>query len=561
MSRTRTQALLMVWMSISSLGLFTSCASRAPRPTPARLAELGRADALVLDGCYRCLQEARDIYAGGEIASSSRTPSSSAPRTESALRKELDTTLLLAARAKELGLAFEPDLTRARELVKQLQPPLQSPSRSSQKDRKDLPSSPEDLSARIDAVEAIVGDLTGLDSEERRLRDERIEQEGGAGAERSPRALRTLATLETLRKSAATDITAAYLALSLECQQPGRRRTGPLEVSVSTPGADAPLWRYRLALCGVTPPTLTELRERDPRWAEIFYFEGKTAMGSPARAAEPALAAKLLSSAVQAFPDSIPAHMQLGDAHELNGDAELALAAFDRVLAIKPAHIDAQLGRVRNLSYLGRSDEGIAAATIIIDRGTWHVGDAYYWRAWNAYQARRMEPAWADVQQAMSLLSNTAVYALAGSIAYGRKELDVAIRHFTRAFEIDPSNCLAIGSAGLVHVEQMAWPAAADDHIKATRCYAQAAATARAELAKLTDAALEPAVKARRIESVRKRRESAEQLGAQAALDAADSLVRMGDTRQAAAYLDQAAQHPSTSAKAAALKARIAGTP
>jgi hypothetical protein len=35
----------------------------------------------------------------------------------------------------------------------------------------------------------------------------------------------------------------------------------------------------------------------------------------------------------------------------------------------------------------------------------------------------------------------------------------------------------------------------------------------------------------------------------------------MGDTRQAATYIEQAAQHPSTSAKAAALKARITSMP
>jgi tetratricopeptide (TPR) repeat protein len=532
----RTAVLLTAWGTI--LGLFVSCAPRGTRPTAARLADLARADALVLDGCYRCLQQAREIYAADADAVASA--SARRARPQSLLRKEFDTTLLLAARAKELGLAFDSDLIRARELLKTLQT-LESAT----------PEEVSGLSSRVDAVEAIVGDITGLDSEERYQRDERINKEAPTVSERIIRAV------QVLRQSAATDITSAYLALALECERPGRR--GMLDVP--TPAADAPLWRYRLALCGVTPPTLAELRERDPRWAEIFYFEGKAAMGSPARAAEPARAATLLTSAVQAFPDSIPAHMLLGNAHEMDGDATASLAAFDRVLAIKPAHIDAQLGRVRNLSYLGRTDEGIAAATAIIDRGTWHDGDAYYWRAWNEYQARRLEPAWADVQQAIGLLSNTAVYALAGSIAYARKELDVAIRHFTRAFEIDPSNCLAIHSAGLVHIDQMAWPSAAGDHVKATRCFAQAAATARADLAKLTDAPLDPAVKASRIASTQKRRESAEELGAQAALSAAESFVRTGDSQQALTYVEQASQHPATSAKAAALKTRIAATP
>ncbi len=117
----------------------------------------------------------------------------------------------------------------------------------------------------------------------------------------------------------------------------------------------------------------------------------------------------------------------------------------------KARDVDARLGRLRNLSYLHAADDAIAAATAIIDTGTWHVGDAYYWRAWNRYQARQLDEAWADVRQAMSLLSNTAVYALAGSIAYARKDLDTAVAHFNRAFEIDPSNCLAVVGGARPH--------------------------------------------------------------------------------------------------------------
>jgi tetratricopeptide (TPR) repeat protein len=306
---------------------------------------------------------------------------------------------------------------------------------------------------------------------------------------------------------------------------------------------------------------LAKLREQDPRWAESSYFEGKNAMGSPARAPEPAKAAALLASAVQTFPDSIPAHLMLGNAYEMDGDAAASLAAFDKVIALKPSHVDAQIGRVRNLSYLGRIDEGIAAATAMIDRGAWHVGDAYYWRAWNQYQAHRYDQAWADVQQALSLLSNTAVHSLAGSIAYARKEPDVAVRHFTRAFEIDPSNCLAISSAGLVHGEQRAWQVAADEQVKASRCFTQAAAAAKADIEKLTTAELDPAVKASRVASARKRLESAEVFSAKAALEAAESFVQVGDTGQASTYIEAAARQPATAAKAAALKARITGTP
>src|SRR5262245_1434726 len=153
-----------VVVSIAVVMLAASCAPRAKRATPARLAELARADALVLDGCYRCLQQAREIYAADQ----------------SALRKAFDMTLLLAARAKELGLASEPEVSRARELLKDLSARDKTPQLEAQ------------LSARIDAVESIVGDISGLDSEERLQRDERNEKDATAIAERSTRARQIL---------------------------------------------------------------------------------------------------------------------------------------------------------------------------------------------------------------------------------------------------------------------------------------------------------------------------------------------------------------------------------
>jgi tetratricopeptide (TPR) repeat protein len=362
---------------------------------------------------------------------------------------------------------------------------------------------------------------------------------------------------QALEPSTAQDPTAAYLTLALGCEWPRPRVANA--VTTRPDGEDPPLLRYRRAICsGDRPTTLVALREADERWTDTLFFEGKYEMGSPARAAEPARAAALLRSAGETYPDSMAIRLMLANAQEMNGDFADALASFDRVLASRPAHVDALLGRVKNLSYLGRANEGIAAATALIDLATWHVGEAYYWRAWNAYQTRRLEPAWADVQQALRLLANTSVYALAGSVAYARRELDTAIGHFDRAFEIDPSNCLAVWSAGLVHVDTMAWPPAADRFSKATACFAMAAKHARTELAALDQTALEPAVKAR-VSSARKRAESAEELGGQAALQAAQCFLNTNQKSLALTYVELAARHASTRDKAEALRPAIDG--
>jgi tetratricopeptide (TPR) repeat protein len=518
---------------LPSLCFISQCAARSPVTTPSDLAAIARADALVRDGCYRCLQDALGIY-GSLTAGSMRRP------PDQVLRGALEVSLLLAVREKELGLAPEASLTRARELLARLSPPG-APGRAS------VHADPSTLLA---AAEAVAGDLSAVDSEERFQRNGRVqEQESAADA---------IGTLQrSLQISAGDSLIAAYLAAAIRCEQPRSRRP-PDPTAGLTQASGPPLMQYRLAICSDGPPVLlAQLREADPRWRETFFFEGRYEMGSPSRGPDPERAAAFLTEASTAFPDSIGIALTLANAHDMNGDFAAALASFERVLARKTAHVDAQLGRVRMLSYLGRADEGIAASTALIDRGTWHVGDAYYWRAWNLYQTRRLEPAWSDIQQALRLRANTTVYALAGSIAYARRELETAVQHFDSAFAIDPTNCVAAWHAGLARGDQAVWPQAADRFSKATGCFAAAASRARTELTELEKSALDPARKARRVSSVRKRIESAEALGGQSALGAAQSFVHSGHKAMALRYVELAGRSPGTREKALALRSHI----
>jgi tetratricopeptide (TPR) repeat protein len=157
----------------------------------------------------------------------------------------------------------------------------------------------------------------------------------------------------------------------------------------------------------------------------------------------------------------------------------------------------------------------------------------------------------------VGLLVNTAVYSLAGSIAYARKELDTAIRHFDRAFEIDVTNCLAVWSSGLVQADKKDWAPASDRFSKATTCFAAAAKSARADLARLESSSLSPVVKARRTAAAQKRIDSAEELGGQSAFNAAQSFAQIGQKAQALTYVALAESQPSMREKALALRARI----
>jgi tetratricopeptide (TPR) repeat protein len=457
------------------------------------------------------------------------------------MRGLFDATLLLAVRQKEIGLDADATLARARALGSRLRG-----STTSQ------PSGPDRLDTLIEAAEAVVGDLSGLDSEARALRDTGGQPRPDSGAT----AVRLHAELQTL---AATDVAAAYLARALACETPGNRLATGVGHDPPPVLGDLPLLRYRVAICSSGQPVaLTRLRTENPGWVETLYFEGKYEMGSPARAAEPVRAVPMLTRAAEAFPEAVAIYVMLAKAQEMNGEFVQALASFDHVLTLKPTHVDAQLGRVRNLSFLNRADDAVTAATALIEVGTWHVGDAYYWRAWNQYLAQRVDPAWLDVQEALRLLANTSVYALAGSIAYARKDLDTAVQHFDAALQIDPTNCTAGSSAALVHVDRGAWRLAAEKYSGAANCFALAAKTARADVQRLEQSAIEPAVKAARLSTAQQRIESAEELSSRSALGAAQGYVHAGQVGLALPYIDLAERHPAARTDARTLRVQIA---
>jgi tetratricopeptide (TPR) repeat protein len=272
-------------------------------------------------------------------------------------------------------------------------------------------------------------------------------------------------------------------------------------------------------------------------------------------------AASLLAPAHEAFPESVAITMALAMARNSLSEYEPALALYDSVLAGAPTHRDALLGRTMSLSYLLRHPDAIASASQMIALGTWHVGDAYYWRAWNRYQLTELEPAWSDIERATKLNINSAVYMLAGIIAYARKDLDTAIARLQRSYELDRENCEAVWTEGLVHVETQAWPLAAPRFALGVTCFTQAAAQARRDIEIAEKAAVSEALKQQRIAATQKRVDTAEHRAAQSAFNAASSYLRLGEKTVALGHVDVAAGHPLLKEKAAALKATIEKMP
>ena len=516
-------AAAVVWVAA-----MVACAARVAPESPALLTEENAADALVREGCYQCLEQALATYE--RIADTPRGPSA-------ARRGAFDAAVLLAARARELGIPPEPFLSRARRHATRL--PAAPPA--------SLPPS-----AYLDAAELIVGELSGFDSDVRQQRSERLRRSAAPEAPRAPARL-------ALHQGSATDIVAVYLRLAIDCEEARARREINAAQLIERHG-DSPLLRFRLALCAVGGRSPASLREQDARWLDALFFEGRAEL-SRRPVADVAKAVEFLAAAHAAFPASLAITVALGNAQNALSEYEAALVSFDAVLAETPTHREAGLGRTMSLSYLSRHPEAIAEATRLIGLGTWLIGDAYYWRAWNRFQLKELDTAWADIEEASKLNVETSVFTLAGFIAYARKELDVAVNRLDRAFALDPTNCEAVWTAGLVHVDQQAFGDAAPKFSRGMTCFASAATQAESEIAETEKASYAEALKARRIAAAQKRVETARFRGAQSAFNAANCYLRLGQKVFALVHVDAAAAHPQLKEKAITLRATIEKLP
>lgn len=502
-------------MLTASLLVVASCAARGPSPQVT--ADLSRADALVRAGCYLCLQEAAAVYARHRTAA--RAPA------EPIATGAFEVTVLLALRERELGIPADETIARARQLAA------------------DLPSS-SPLAADADQVlrltDLVYGDQTSVAPETRRLP--------------YPEWQRQMKPLRDRIAAAGGARLAAYLVLSADCSdRPSREAIDAAHVR--TLHAAAPLVEFRLALCGLSnDEALEALSRSDPRWFEAQWVKGS---GVLATSRDMRAAAALFEAAAEGLPDAPAVLLSLAGAQRALRRLDAALASYDRVIAIVPTLRSALLGRVMCLSYLRRHQEAVESASRMIELGTYSMGDARYWRAWNLYQLGQLEPASADAEAALLLMSNTNVYMLAGLIKLDMKSLDEAESRLLEAKKLDSSNCQAQFYLGLVYSSKPDWNQGGPAFVSAVSCFTQAAATARAELERIAAASSPPEVKAAEAAEHQQTLEESELRTAQSAFNAAQCLVRTGNTGFAVNFLDIAAEHPQVREQAERFRAAL----
>jgi tetratricopeptide (TPR) repeat protein len=478
-----------------------ACAGQArPAPAPADVpVHLSRADALVGAGCYTCLLEAFATY---ERALASRVPPTDARE------KAFATAVLLAMREKELGLEAVPWLERASRLATPDETPYL------------------DLVSRLPWTSAGVA----LDFD-------------------PPRPATPTEVAEwRLRVSPAHAILNDYISVAAACSL----GTG-LEAAARVVDLGVPAVRYRAGLCDRRQRRyLEEVVAADPRFVEAWFFIGRYEMSlgvSPIDGRFDASTREWLTSAVpplsaahDGLPDAPVVSVVFAGLMRARGELARALALYDEALALRPAQGDALLGRTVTLTYLKQHEEAVSTASRLIALGVWHVGDAYYWRAWNEYQRGALEAAAADIAAARRLQTNADVMLVSGMIAYDQQRPADARMDFERSLRMDSGKCPARWYLGFLNIDEERWPEAVSSFAAAGDCYVAAVSALRAELDALPP---DLPAEARQQQTDSYDQNIADSVGqaGRSFFNAAQASVRTGDLTSATAYARSAAAY------------------
>lgn len=444
---------------VLALMLLSGCASAPIRGTD--LARLARADARVRDGCYRCLVDARDVYA--QVAVGRARPL--------VVARLFETTLLTGLREAELAQ----DPTRAFLDAEALLPELSPASGAAY---------------LLELARMMLPDALG--TPRATIRE--------ALADRRAYATARLATAASrIEAASVSPELRSYLTAGLSCLASASGVRSGVTPSADIPSTLAPLVRYRMATCPVViADALDDVRTQVPEFVEAGYF----------RARMPALRVTseyvrnqrtAFLAAADAFPASSSVAYSLGALNQTIGDCRAAVEYYDRTLVLSPRHEDAALQRVICLGYQGRHENAVNAATRMIDAKYDNSNEAYYWRAWNRHRLRQLPEAREDIDQALLQGGNARFFTLGGIIKHDQKELERAERDLSAAVSMDPTQCIAQWYLGLVAFARGLWLSTGEDFASAAACYRRSADESRRQLEAMKAADLDPDFRASQI--------------------------------------------------------------
>lgn len=498
--------------------LATGCASAPIKK--ADQASLAVAQTRVLEGCYQCLLEARDVFERVAAGPKARPL---------VLARLFETYVLIGMRERELALDSAEAFAQARAVAAELPPTYNA-------------------AQYIDIARLMPPDFGGSP------RTELTPFQRGM-----PAAARFAGWRTALTTGEASAPFRAYITASLDCLAEFGRVREQSRAAREIPPDVVPLVKYRLATCPVLRSApLEALLTEVPDFVEAGLFLAR----QPTLNITSTYVKNMrtwLTRAYDKFPRSSSITYGLGMLSQTVGDCKIAVRFYEDTIALKERHEDSALQRVICLAYLGQHASAIEGATRIIDRGYYNLADAYYWRAWTHHRRVALPEARADVDKARSIAVNAKVLTLGGMIKYDQREFDLAERDLTQAIAMDPMQCVAHWYLGLVTFSKEAWPETAKRFGRSAGCYEASADDSVRKRDAMVKADLDPDFKAVQIagfEAVIK--EDRDQQWA-SILNAANAFARADQTDIALKWLDRIPADAVLASKAAELRKLITG--
>ena len=430
------------------LAVSLACAPRViPVVAPARLApdvlaaRLAEADRLALRGCYLCLKEAAAAYA----ALLAETDD------QSVATKALENNLMLALREVELRI---PD-SGAYEAARQLQ---------------------DHVGANYLAYFAVIEKLRPAETPilvrgEPFLIKQQFEERLALVKE-----LETHATVSAMRAH-------FYLMLVLQTLQ-FRDIKAQVDAVVAAHPQDLGLQYRMLAF----QPTYSadgarSLIGKETGFGEVHFLIGQRAVLN----GNLPVGYRELTRARELLPDSASVALSLANVTFSYARYADALKLFDEIAAnpvavgLKP---QAQFGRAKSLSYLGRHDEAIAQLTEVMQNDPrTSPGEKYYWRGWNQLQLAKAQLAYNDAKAGLDAMRNDAIYRLAGMASFALNRPDEARTFFQEALKMNSADCDSERYLGLLESAERSWKPAFARFSAAASCYEVILGRLREELA------------------------------------------------------------------------------
>jgi tetratricopeptide (TPR) repeat protein len=510
-----------VWVAAVACAMLAGCGPQKPRVDRRALAiaDLARADGRLLAGCYACLIEARDIYAGLLTG----------PAAALAATRQFEADLLIVLREQELTIDTTKSMARL------------------EADGADLPAE-YGVPRILKRLSSLVPFATGLsdagyDAFLVAHRDEGLT----AGDD-----------LQWLSQSPLFAPVRDYFAVSIRCNPISRLGDARDAAETPPPDDDPPLLAYRRATCigAKGLDALRALYEPHPDLAEAAFF---VALNAPQGSGPTGEKRTLAKAAYAVFPQSPAVIYAMAVITHSAGSCRDALPYYNETLALQTRHESAQLGRTTCLSVIGRSDEAIEAATQLIGWNSTKQVEAYYWRAYNERVQQHLDRARADIEESKRRGRTQENLTLAGVIEYEQGDFPPALEDLGLAWALSKGrDCTAVWYQGLVHVKREAWTDAGEAFNRDVGCFAANVREDRAGLASM-DAHTEldadfrasqiAAFKAAIVEDERQRRASA--------LNSAAAFASGGTIDHVRELLDIAALEPSFADQIATLKAYL----